>query len=377
MLYYLFSLLEKTYHPPGFGVVRYLTFRAAAAAVTALVISFWIGPKIIRLLKKHQIGEAAKVEAPKNHLSKAGTPTMGGLIVLGSILVPTLLWGDVKNMYVLLILIVTVGLGIVGFLDDYLKVVKKKPKGLIGWYKIVGQVAIGFVLGATLYFSPELKSVVVNGVHGVNTLTTVPFFKNVMFDFSYLYIPMVIFIITATSNAVNLTDGLDGLAIGTVGIVGLTLAVISYISGNVEFSSYLSVIYLRGSGELVIYCAALVGAALGFLWFNSYPAQVFMGDTGSLALGGAIGAMTIMIKKELILPILGGIFFIETVSVIIQRLYFKYTKKRYGEGRRVFRMAPLHHHFEMQGIPEPKIVTRFYIIAVLLMIVSLTTFKVR
>lgn len=377
MLYYLFSLLEKTYHPPGFGVVRYLTFRAAAAAVTALVISFWIGPKIIRLLKKHQIGEAAKVEAPKNHLSKAGTPTMGGLIVLGSILVPTLLWGDVKNMYVLLILIVTVGLGIVGFLDDYLKVVKKKPKGLIGWYKIVGQVVIGFVLGATLYFSPELKSVVVNGVHGVNTLTTIPFFKNAMFDFSYLYIPMVIFIITATSNAVNLTDGLDGLAIGTVGIVGLTLAVISYISGNVEFSSYLSVIYLRGSGELVIYCAALVGAALGFLWFNSYPAQVFMGDTGSLALGGAIGAMTIMIKKELILPILGGIFFIETVSVIIQRLYFKYTKKRYGEGRRVFRMAPLHHHFEMQGIPEPKIVTRFYIIAVLLMIVSLTTFKVR
>lgn len=377
MLYYLFSLLEKIYHPPGFGVVRYLTFRAAAAAVTALIISFWIGPKIIRLLKKHQIGEAAKVEAPKSHLSKAGTPTMGGLIVLGSVLVPTLLWGDLKNMYVLLILVVTVGLGFVGFLDDYLKVVKKKPKGLIGWYKIFGQVVVGLILGSTLYFAPELKAVVVNGVHGVNTLTTVPFFKNVTFDFSYLYIPMVIFIITATSNAVNLTDGLDGLAIGTVGIVALTLAAISYISGNVEFSSYLNVIYLRGSGELVIYCAALVGAALGFLWFNSYPAQVFMGDTGSLALGGAIGATTIMIKKELILPILGGIFFMETASVIIQRLYFKYTKKRFGEGRRVFKMAPLHHHFEMQGIPEPKIVMRFYIIAVLLMIVSLATFKVR
>ncbi|MCX6138107.1 MAG: phospho-N-acetylmuramoyl-pentapeptide-transferase [Ignavibacteriales bacterium] len=377
MLYYLFSLLEKIYHPPGFGVVRYLTFRAAAAAVTALIISFWIGPKIIRLLKKHQIGEAAKVEAPKSHLSKAGTPTMGGLIVLGSVLVPTLLWGDLKNMYVLLILVVTVGLGLVGFLDDYLKVVKKKPKGLIGWYKIFGQVVVGLILGSTLYFAPELKAVVVNGVHGVNTLTTVPFFKNVTFDFSYLYIPMVIFIITATSNAVNLTDGLDGLAIGTVGIVALTLAAISYISGNVEFSSYLNVIYLRGSGELVIYCAALVGAALGFLWFNSYPAQVFMGDTGSLALGGAIGATTIMIKKELILPILGGIFFMETASVIIQRLYFKYTKKRFGEGRRVFKMAPLHHHFEMQGIPEPKIVMRFYIIAVLLMIVSLATFKVR
>ena len=371
MLYYLLNLIEKQYHPPGFGVVRYLTFRSAAAAVTALVISFWIGPKIIELLRKHQIGEAAKVEAPKNHLSKAGTPTMGGLIVLGSVLIPTLLWGDLKNIYVVLILFVTTGLGIVGFLDDYLKVVKKKPKGLIGWYKIVGQVTVGIVLGAAMYFSPELKLI------GANTITTVPFFKNLNFDFIYMYIPVVIFIIVATSNAVNLTDGLDGLAIGTVGIVALTLAVISYISGNIEFSRYLNIIYLRGNGELVIYCAALVGAALGFLWFNSYPAQVFMGDTGSLALGGAIGAITIMIKKELILPILGGIFFIETVSVIVQRFYFKYTKRKYGEGRRVFRMAPIHHHFEMLGIPEPKIVTRFYIVAVLLMIVSLATFKVR
>ena len=371
MLYYVLNLIEKMYHPPGFGVVRYLTFRSAAAAVTALVISFWIGPKIIALLKKYQIGEAAKVEAPKTHLSKAGTPTMGGLIVLGSVLIPTLLWGDLRNMYVVLIIFVTTGLGIVGFLDDYLKVVKKKPKGLIGWYKIVGQVTVGFVLGAVLYFSPELKLI------GANTITTVPFFKNLNFDFVFTYIPVVIFIIVAMSNAVNLTDGLDGLAIGTVGIVALTLAVISYISGNIEFSRYLNIIYLRGNGELVIYCAALVGAALGFLWFNSYPAQVFMGDTGSLALGGAIGAITIMIKKELILPILGGIFFVETVSVIIQRLYFKYTKKKYGEGRRVFRMAPIHHHFEMLGVPEPKIVMRFYIVAIMLMIVSLATFKVR
>ena len=371
MLYYFLNLIEKLYHPPGFGVVRYLTFRSAAAAVTALVISFWTGPKIIAALKKHQIGEAAKLEAPKTHLSKAGTPTMGGLIVLASVLIPTLLWGDLKNMYVLLIIFVTSGLGLVGFLDDYLKVVKKKRKGLIGWYKIVGQVTVGIVLGAAMYFSPDLKAI------GANTITTIPFFKNLNFDFFFMYIPVVIFIIVATSNAVNLTDGLDGLAIGTVGIVALTLAVISYISGNIEFSRYLNIIYLRGNGELVIYCAALVGGALGFLWFNSYPAQVFMGDTCSLALGGAIGAITIMIKKELILPILGGIFFLETVSVIIQQLYFKYTKKKYGEGRRVFRMAPIHHHFEMMGIPEPKIVTRFYIIAIMLMIVSLATFKVR
>ncbi len=371
MLFYLLSLIERLYHPPGFGVVRFLTFRAAAAAITALIISFWIGPKIIALLKRKQIGEAAKVEAPKSHLSKAGTPTMGGLIVLGSVLVPTLLWGDLTNRYVLLIIIVTVGLGLVGFLDDYLKVVKKKKKGLIGWYKIVGQVTVGLILGAGLYYSPELTR-----IHA-NTLTTVPFFKNEMVDFAYLYIPVVIFVITATSNAVNLTDGLDGLAIGTVGIVAMTLGVISYMSGNIEWSKYLNIIYLKGNGELVIYCTALVGASLGFLWYNSYPAQVFMGDTGSLALGGAIGALTVMVKKELILPILGGVFFMETISVIIQRVYFKYTKKRYGEGRRVFRMAPLHHHFEMLGVPEPKIVIRFYIIAILLMIVSLTTFKVR
>jgi phospho-N-acetylmuramoyl-pentapeptide-transferase len=371
MLFYLFALIEKLYHPPGFGVVRFLTFRSAAAAITALIISFWIGPKIIAFLKRKQIGEAAKLEAPKNHLSKAGTPTMGGLIVLGSVLVPTVLWGDLTNRYVLLIIIVTVGLGFVGFLDDYLKVVKKKKKGLIGWYKIVGQVLVGSILGAGLYFSPELAR-----IHA-NTLTTVPFIKNVMVDFSYFYIPVVIFVITATSNAVNLTDGLDGLAIGTVGIVALTLGVICYVSGNIELSKYLNIIYLKGNGELVIFCTALVGASLGFLWYNSYPAQVFMGDTGSLALGGAIGALTIMVKKELILPILGGVFFMETISVIIQRVYFKYTKKRYGEGRRVFKMAPLHHHFEMLGVPEPKIVIRFYIIAILLMIVSLTTFKVR
>ncbi len=374
MLYYILELLERIYHPPGFGLVRYITFRAAAAAVTALVIAFWIGPKIIRKLREKQIGEAAKLEAPKTHLTKAGTPTMGGFIVLASIIVPTLLWGNIGNVYVVLILFVTATLGAVGFLDDYLKVVKKKPKGLVGRYKIVGQVFVGLVVGGVIYFFPHFID---PDLWKVNSSTTVPFLKNQEFDFGALYIPMVIFVITATSNAVNLTDGLDGLAIGIVGIVALTLAVISYISGNAVLSEYLTIPFLRGNGELVVYCAAMVGAALGFLWFNAYPAQVFMGDTGSLALGGAIGALCVLIKKELLLPTLGGVFLAETISVIIQRLYFKYTRKKYGEGRRVFKMAPLHHHFEMLGWPEPKIVTRFYIVAILMMILSLATFKVR
>lgn len=374
MLYHLLDYLYHQFSIPGFGVFKYITFRAGAAAVTALIVAFWLGPKIIRLLRKKQISETAKVEAPKAHLSKAGTPTMGGLIVLSAILIPTLLWGDLRNSYVILIILVTFWLGIVGFLDDYLKVVKKKPKGLIEEYKLIGQITIGLILGGVIYFFPQwIDSTLVK----YSSSTTVPFFKHLEFDLGILYIPMVIFIITATSNAVNLTDGLDGLAIGTVGIVALALAVISYISGNAIWSEYLTIPFLRGNGELSIFCAAMVGAALGFLWFNSYPAQVFMGDTGSLALGGAIGALTVLIKKELLLPTLGGIFLIETMSVIIQRYYFKYTKKRYGEGRRVFRMAPLHHHFEMMGWSEPKIVTRFYIMTILLVILSLATFKVR
>ena len=374
MLYYFLTYVDKLYHIPGFGVFRYITFRAGAAAVTALVIAFWLGPKIIHRLKEHQIGEAAKLEAPKTHLSKAGTPTMGGLIVLASIIIPALLWADVKNMYIVSILFVTVVLGAVGFLDDYLKVVKKKPKGLIGRYKIVGQVFVGLVLGGVIYFYPEWFD---GTLIPLNTKTTVPFFKGLEFDLGVLYIPMVIFIITALSNAVNLTDGLDGLAIGTVGIVGATLAAIAYMSGHAELSHYLTIPFLRGNGELVVFCAALVGAALGFLWFNSYPAQVFMGDTGSLALGGIVGAVCVLIKKELLLPTLGGIFMAETLSVIIQRGYFKYTKRKYGEGRRIFKMAPIHHHFELLGWPEPKIVTRFYIVAILMMILSLATFKVR
>jgi len=374
MLYYILDQLYMQFHIPGFGLVRFITFRAAAAAVTALVIAFWIGPKIIRKLKEKQIGEAAKVEAPKTHLTKAGTPTMGGLIVLASVLIPTILWGNLGNLYVVLIIFVTAALGIVGFLDDYLKVVRKKPKGLIGRYKIAGQVFVGVVVGSVIYFFPEFID---KDLVPLRSSTTVPFFKNLEFDFGILYIPVVIFVITATSNAVNLTDGLDGLAIGLVAIVSLTLAVMTYISGNAVVSSYLTIPFLRGSGELTIYCTALAGASLGFLWFNAYPAQVFMGDTGSLALGGAIGALCVLIKKELLLPTLGGIFLAETLSVIIQRLYFKYTKKKYGEGKRIFRMAPLHHHFEMLGWPEPKIVTRFYVVAILMMILSLATFKVR
>jgi phospho-N-acetylmuramoyl-pentapeptide-transferase len=374
MLYLFLDWIHQTFDPPGFGVFRYLTVRSGAAAITALFLAFWLGPKIIRKLKEKQIGEAAKVEAPKNHLTKAGTPTMGGLIVLLSIVVPSLLWNDITNPYVILILLVTVALGMVGFLDDFLKVVKKKPKGLIGRYKIVGQVLVGTVIGATMYFAPEWFG---SGMAPIKSSTTVPFIKNLEFDFGLFYIPMVIFVITATSNAVNLTDGLDGLAIGTVGIVSVTLGIIAYITGNIELSEYLTIPYQRGSGELAIFCVAMAGAAIGFLWFNSYPAQVFMGDTGSLALGGIIGAMCVLLKKELLLPTLGGVFLVETLSVIIQRMYFKYTKKKYGEGRRVFRMAPLHHHFELLGWPEPKIVTRFYIIAILLMIISLATFKVR
>lgn len=374
MLYYLLEYIRHRLNPPGFGLFRYLTFRAGAAAVTALVIAFWLGPKIIAMLKKHQIGEAAKLEAPKTHLSKAGTPTMGGLIILAATLIPALLWADLRNGYVLLILFVTMWLGAVGFLDDYLKVVKKKRKGLIEEYKLMGQILVGLVVGGVIYFYPQFIDV---DLWKIKSSTTVPFFKSLEVDFGVFYIPMVVFVIVGTSNAVNLTDGLDGLAAGTVGIVALTLAVIGYVSGRADLSQYLTIPFLRGNGELSIYCAALVGASLGFLWFNAYPAQVFMGDTGSLALGGAIGALCVLIKKEFLLPTLGGVFLMETVSVIIQRYYFKYSRWKYGEGRRVFKMAPLHHHFEMSGWPEPKIVTRFYIIAILLMILSLATFKVR
>ncbi|TRZ66091.1 phospho-N-acetylmuramoyl-pentapeptide-transferase [bacterium] len=369
MLYFLAEYINSRFSPPGFDIFRYLTFRSAVAAITALLFSFFIGPKILKILKKKQIGEAKKEDGPKFHWSKAGTPTMGGLILLFSGLLPVIFWADLSNIYIIIILFATMALGALGFLDDYLKVIKKYPKGLLEKYKLMGQIIVGIIVGGIIYFHPHF--------HGINTITTIPFLKNYEFDFSIFYIPIIIFIITATSNAVNLTDGLDGLSTGTVGIVIFTLGIIAYISGNIELSRYLNIIYLKGNGELVVFCSAIVGAALGFLWYNSYPAQIFMGDTGSLALGGAVGTLCILVKKEFLLPLLGGIFFAETVSVIIQRYYFKYTRKRYGEGKRIFKMAPFHHHFEMEGIPEPKIVMRFYIVAVLLAIMTLATFKIR
>ncbi len=369
MLYYLLEYLNKTFNPPGLDMVKYLTFRSAVAAITGLFMAFYFGPMIIKKLQEHQIGEKIKDFGPKSHLSKAGTPTMGGLIVLVCVFIPVLLWGDLKSTYVWLLLLGTMLLGGVGFLDDYLKVVKKMRNGLIARYKLVGQVSVGLIVGVVLYFSPEF-----NDVQG---LTTIPFFKDLNLDLQYLYIPAVIFIITATSNAVNLTDGLDGLAIGLTIIAMLALGLISYVSGNMIYSDYLNIIYLQGSGELTVFIAALIGAGLGFLWYNFYPAQVFMGDTGSLALGGALGIISVMVRKELLLPLLAGVFFFETISVIIQTSYFKYTKKKYGEGRRLFKMAPIHHHFEMEGWAEPKIVVRFYIIGIILAIISLTSFKIR
>lgn len=369
MFYYLFDYINETFSPPGFDIFRFLTFRSALAAITALFLAFYIGPKLINYLHKKQIGEMVREDGPQTHKAKAGTPTMGGIIIMISVTIPILFWSDIKSTYIILTTVGMLILSLVGFIDDYLKVVKKYPKGLIAKYKLVGQVFVGLIVGAVIYFSPEFAQ--------YNTQTTLPFFKNLNFDFGYLYIPAVIFIITAISNGVNLTDGLDGLAMGTMTIVMLTLAIIAYISGNVIYSDYLNIMYLPGSGELTVFIAAFIGAGLGFLWFNFYPAQIFMGDTGSLAIGGAFGIIAILVKKELLIPILGGIFFLETVSVIIQRLYFKYTKKKYGEGRRVFLMAPIHHHFEMKGLSEPKIVMRFYIITIILAIISLASFKIR
>jgi len=369
MFYYLFDYLNQLFDIPGFGIFKYLSFRSSISAITALVIAFYLGPKIINRLQKLQVGETIREEGPQTHLKKAGTPTMGGLIILLAIVVPVLLWSDLASTYILLALFGLLILGGVGFLDDYLKVVKKFPKGLIARYKLLGQIFVGIVVGSAIYFLPEFAE--------YNSQTTLPFFKNLNWDFGYIYIPVVIFIVTATSNAVNLTDGLDGLAMGTITFVMLALAVISYVSGNVIWADYLNIVYLPGSGELTVFIAAIIGAGLGFLWFNFYPAQVFMGDTGSLALGGVFGIIAILIKKELLLPILGGIFFVETLSVILQRTYFKYTKKRYGEGKRIFKMSPIHHHYELLGWAEPKIVMRFYIITIILVIISLASFKIR
>jgi phospho-N-acetylmuramoyl-pentapeptide-transferase len=369
MLYYLLDYINEIYSPPGFGVFKFLSFRSSLAAITALFLAFVVGPKIIKFLRKKQIGETIRELGPQSHKLKEGTPTMGGVIIILSVVLPVVLWADVNSIYIILVLVGTIWLGFVGFVDDYMKVVMKKSSGLIARYKLLGQVMIGLLVGCAVYFLPEFSE--------YNTQTTLPFMKNLNFDFAILYIPAVVFIITATSNAVNLTDGLDGLAIGSMIIVMIAVAILSYISGNKIYADYLNVIYLEGSGELTVFIAAFIGAGLGFLWYNFYPAQIFMGDTGSLALGGAFGIIAILIKKELLIPILGGVFFIETLSVIIQRMYFKYTKKKTGEGKRVFKMAPLHHHYELLGWAEPKIVIRFYIATIIFAIISLATFKIR
>jgi len=369
MLYWLAKLINDLYNPPGFDVFKFITFRAGMAAVTSLIVGLWLGPKFIAYLKKMQIGEEITKDGPQSHFSKAGTPTMGGLIVLTSILTGTLLWMDLTNLYVWLMILAIVWMGTVGFIDDYLKCVKKYNKGLIARYKILGQVTLGLIIGLVVSFHPDFA--------GNVSKTTIPFLKNATLDYGWFYIPVVIFIITAVSNAVNLTDGLDGLAIGVTGIVMIPMAVMAYFTGNIKFANYLEIIYLPGSGELTIITLAIIGASLGFLWYNSNPAQVFMGDTGSLALGSALGVLAILIKKELFLPLIAGVFLMETISVIIQRMYFKYTKKKYGEGRRVFRMAPIHHHFELLGWPETKIVTRFWIIAIILSLGTLALLKLR
>ena len=378
MLYSLFKWLEMNFEPPGIGAFAYITTRSAFAAATALIISLLIGKWIIRRLEKMQLKEVIRDDIGLDaHMSKGNTPTMGGIILLLATLIPAILWMNPSNIYMWLLLFVTFTMGLVGFVDDYIKVIKKNKRGLLGRFKIAGQITIALILGLILYFYPDFEA--------YNTLSTVPFVKNVNINYAVLgeslgwviYIPVVIFIITGTSNAVNLTDGLDGLATGIAAISGLVFALMAYVSGRVDFSNFLDILYLPGASEITIFCAALVGACLGFLWYNTHPAQVFMGDTGSLALGGSLGAIALMLHKELLLPIVCGVFFFETLSVIFQTGYFKYTKKREGDGKSLFLMTPIHHHFEKKGWAEPKIVVRFWIIAALLAIISLLTFKLR
>ncbi|MGE0088328.1 MAG: phospho-N-acetylmuramoyl-pentapeptide-transferase [Bacteroidales bacterium] len=416
MFYYLFEFLEK-FNFPGAGVFRYISFRSAATMITSLLIALVFGKQIINYLRKKQIGEDIRDLGLEGQMSKKGTPTMGGIIILASIIIPTLLFGDLGNIYVLLMLITTVWLGLIGFADDYIKTFRKNKKGLAGKFKILGQVGLGLIVGVTLYLSDdviirekitekkstEIAQVIEKGDYAgeeilvytkdlKSTKTTIPFFKDNEFDYAYLvsflgdksqryawivFVIIVIFIITAVSNGANLTDGLDGLATGTSAIIGTTLGIFAYLSGNIIYADYLNIMYIPYTGELVVFMSAFIGATVGFLWYNSYPAQVFMGDTGSLTLGGIIAVFAIIIRKELLIPILCGIFLVESLSVMIQVSYFKYTKKKYGEGRRIFKMSPLHHHFQMKGYPEPKIVMRFMIVGILLAVISVVTLKIR
>lgn len=403
MFYYLFEYLDKTLNVPGAGVFQYITFRAFAATITSLGIAAIWGKSVIYRLQKLQIGEEIRDLGLEGQMQKKGTPTMGGLIILLSLLIPTVLFAKITNVYIVLLLLSAVWLGAVGFLDDYIKVFKKNKEGLSGKFKIVGQIGLGLIVGLTMYYNQHIKvrvfsklTMLADGTQiqtftdSKSLMTTVPFLKNNQFDYNMLlpsfipdqyvwvvYVLVVIFIITAVSNGANITDGLDGLAAGTSVIIGLTLAVLAYVSGNKVFSQYLNVMFIPNSGELAIFCAAFVGACIGFLWYNTYPAQVFMGDTGSLMLGGVIATLAIVIRKEMLIPVLCGIFLIENLSVIIQVAYFKYTKRKYGEGRRVFLMSPLHHHFQKKNYHESKIVIRFLIVGIILAVVSLVTLKLR
>ena len=352
-----------------FNLFEYITFRAAIAAITALIISFIIGPWVIHILHKNHIGEEIRQAGPKSHMKKEGTPTMGGVIILMAVLLPTLLFAKVNSVLVQIIIFSTIWMGIIGFLDDYLKVVKKIKRGLIARYKLAGQILLGCIVSLWIFNTPDFID--------FNTKTTVPFYKNVEIDFGLLYPLMVILVITGTSNAVNLTDGLDGLLAGLLAICFTVFSAIAYISGRIDFSDYLNILYIPGAGELTIFTAAMAGACIGYLWFNSYPAEIFMGDTGSLSTGAALGTLAILLKKELLLLIIGGVFVWEALTVIIQVSYFRYTKAFSGTGKKFFMMAPIHHHFELKGWPESKVVIRFWIIGLLLALFSLTTFKIR
>ena len=352
----------------GFNLLRYITFRGGAAAVMALLLTFWIGPALIRLLTRLQIGAAIRSAVPSTHATKRGTPTMGGTIILLAVLVPTLLFARLDQPYIQMVMLALLWMGLVGLLDDYLKVVRKLPDGLIGRYKLAGQIGLGLVIGGWLYFFPADTA--------IRSSVGIPFVANGSLDLGPLYIPLVILVIAGASNAVNFTDGLDGLATGLMGIAVLAFGLIAYVVGRVDFSDYLNIFYLPGAGELFIFAMAMLGACLGFLWFNAKPAEIFMGDTGSLSMGAALGCMAVILKQEFLLVIVGGMFVAEAASVILQMGYYKLTRRMTGEGRRLFRMAPLHHHFELRGWPESRVVIRFWILGILLALVSLTTFKI-
>jgi len=414
MLYYLFEFLDANFNLPGAGVFQYISFRAACAVLSSLTISLLFGGKLINLLRKKQVGETVRDLGLKGQTEKQGTPTMGGLIILAAILIPTLLFAQLDNVYIIIMLITTTLLGAIGFIDDYIKVFKKNKKGLAGKFKVFGQVFVGILVGALLFFNDDVvsKQKVSSGstnlelsensqasepgyewVEQKSVKTTIPFVKNNEFDYAWLlafldeneaekwawliFIPIVIFVVTAVSNGANITDGLDGLATGSSAIIGVVLAIFAFVSGNLVFADYLNIMFIPESGELTVFISAFVGACIGFLWYNSFPAQVFMGDTGSLALGGIIAVFALAIRKELLIPLFCGVFLIENISVMVQVSYFKYTKQKYGEGRRIFLMSPLHHHYQKLGYHESKIVSRFWIVGILLAVLSIVTLKLR